>query len=97
MKHHRAPNRSTGPDTIRNFRGALASYPVQFGVVVTNTTFTVDARWFADHQHGLVRLRDGEDLRKWINDEFVTDEFWRAVPAKIEICPGVEIEIPVFH
>ena len=97
VKHHRARNRSNGPGIIRDFRGVLATHPVQLGVVITNTTFTVDARWFADHQHGLIRLRDGEDLRKWVNNEFVNDGLWRPVPAKIELCPGVEIEIPVFR
>ena len=97
VKHHRARGTSTGPDDIRDFRGVLATHPFQFGVVVTNTTFTVDARWFAGHQKGLIRLRDGEDLRNWINDEFVSEELWRMVPTKIEICPGVEIEIPVLR
>lgn len=97
VKHHRVRNRSNGPDVIRDFRGVIATHPFQFGVVITNTTFTADARWFADHQKGLIRLRDGKDLRKWIADEFVTDELWRTVPAKIELCPGVEIDIPIPH
>ncbi len=95
VKHHRDRGRSNGPDAIRDLRGVLATHPFQFGVVVTNTTFTPDARWFAEHQHGLIRLRDGEDLRKWINDEFVSDERWRIVPARIVLCPGVEISIPI--
>lgn len=97
VKHHRAGSTSNGPDVIRDLRGVLATHPVQFGVVITNTTFTVDARWFADHHNGLIRLRDGEDLRKWINDEFVSDELWRMVPGKIQLCPGVEIEIPTLR
>jgi hypothetical protein len=97
VKHHRTHNRSNGPEVVRDFRGALATCPAQFGVVITNTTFTADARWFADHQGGLVRLRDISDLRRWINDEFVTDEFWHAVPATIELCPGVKIEVPSFR
>ncbi len=97
VKHHRACIRANGPDVVRDFRGVLAAHPFQFGVIVTNTTFTADARWFANHEPGLIRLRDGDDLRKWINDEFVTDELWRTVPAKIELCPGVHIELPVFR
>ena len=97
VKHHRTWNRSNGPDVIRDFCGVLATHPFQFGVVITNTTFTADARWFANHQQGLIRLRDGKDLRKWIADGFVTDELWRTVPAKIELCPGVEIDIPIPH
>lgn len=97
VKHHRDRNTSNGPDIIRDLRGVLATHPFQFGVVITNTTFTPDARWFAQHQRGLIRLRDGEDLRRWINDEFVTDELWRTVPARIELCPGVEINIPILR
>jgi hypothetical protein len=97
VKHHRGSDSPNGPDVIRDFRGALATHPAQFGVVITNTTFTVDARWFADNHRGLIRLRDGEDLRKWIDDEFVTNEFWRLVPRKIQLCPGVQIEIPAFR
>jgi hypothetical protein len=97
VKHHRAPNRPTGSGVIRDFRGALAAHPVQFGVVITNTTFTVDARWFADHHQGLLRLRDGQDLRKWINDKFVAGELWRPVPTEIQLCPGVVLEVPLLR
>lgn len=97
VKHHRDPRTRNGPDVIRDFRGVLATHPFQFGVVVTNTTFTPDARWFAYQQQGLIRLRDVEDLRRWINDEFATSELWRTVPSRIELCPGVEIEIPLFR
>ena len=97
VKHHRDRNISNGPDIIRDFRGVLATHPFQFGVVITNTTFTPDARWFAEHQRGLIRLRDGEDLRRWINDEFVTNELWRIVPSRIRLCPGVEISIPTIR
>ena len=95
VKHHRAKDRTNGPDIIRDFRGVLATHPFQFGVVITNTTFTADACWFAEQQQGLIRLRDGKALRKWIADEFVTNELWQTVPAKIELCPGVEIDIPL--
>ncbi len=44
VKHHQSQGRSNGSDVIRDFRGALATHPVQFGVVITNTTFTADAR-----------------------------------------------------
>ena len=97
VKHHRSVNKSNGSSVLRDFHGAIESHPFQFGVVITNTTFTADARWYANHQPGLIRLRDGEDLRRWIEDDFVTDEFWRAIPSKVELCPGVEIEIPVLR
>jgi hypothetical protein len=97
VKHHQNQNAPTGSDVIRDFRGALAVYPFQLGVVITNTTFTADARWFAENQQGLIRLRDGEDLRKWIKDEFATDELWRAVPRQLTLCPGVVIDVPILR
>jgi restriction endonuclease Mrr len=97
LKHHRDRTRRSGPQTVRDFRGVLATHPFQFGVVITNTTFTADARWFADHQQGLIRLRDGQDLRKWIENEFVSEERWRTVPHKIELCPGVTIDVPTLR
>jgi len=97
VKHHRDRNTANGPSVVRDFRGVLATHPFQFGVIITNTTFTADAHWFARCQQGLIRLRDGEDLRKWIHDEFVGDELWRIVPRKIELCPGVVIDIPILR
>jgi hypothetical protein len=97
VKHHQDQNKSNGSDVIRDFRGALAVYPFQFGVVITNTMFTADAHWFAENQRGFIRLRDGEDLRRWIRDEFVADELWRAVPRRITLCPGVVIDIPILR
>ncbi|RPJ39369.1 MAG: restriction endonuclease, partial [Planctomycetaceae bacterium] len=94
VTHHRDHRRSNGSPVVRDFCGVLATHPFQFGLVVTNTTFTADARWFVDHQQGLVRLRDGEDLRRWIYDEFVTDEQWRTLPRRIELCPGIVVDIP---
>lgn len=44
----------------------MSSRLLQIGMVVTNTSFTADARWFADHQPAIIRLRDMSDLKRWI-------------------------------
>ena len=94
VKHHRQANRSTGVGVVRDFQGALTGNPFQFGIILTNTTFTPDAKWFAENRQGFLRLRDGEELRRWIDDKFLVEELWRAVPRKLVLCPDVEIEIP---
>jgi hypothetical protein len=64
-------------------------------MIVTNTAFTPDAKWFARNNPRLIQLRDGDDLQKWIANDFAA-ESWRTVIRKIELCPGVEIEVPQF-
>ena len=95
VKHHRS-DRKTGAPDVRDFAGALASAdsPFSMGLIVTNTTFTADARWFADHHRRLLRLRDIQDLCRWLKDDFVNEYEWREIPESIELTPGVVIQIP---
>jgi len=34
------------------------------------------------------------DLKRWLQDQWGTEEDWREIPDKIELAPGVVIEIP---
>jgi hypothetical protein len=54
VKHHRSAAITTGPDAVRDLTGAIAAKPFNLGVVITNTTFTPDARWFAENQGNLI-------------------------------------------
>jgi hypothetical protein len=94
-KHHRC-DRKTGPGDVRDLHGVLTSResPFHIGMLVTNTTFTPDARFFAENNKTLLRLRDIADLRRWLNDDFDNPFEWREIPKKITLAPGVEIEIP---
>lgn len=94
VKHRRTPRGKTGPSEIRDFATALNSYPFTAGFVVTNTTFTPDAKWAAMNHSHFMKLRDGEDMKLWIQDKFVDQERWKPVPQKIELAPGIFIEIP---
>lgn len=93
VKHHRASNRRTGPGPVREMAGIMSSQPLQIGMVVTNTSFTADARWFADHQPAIIRLRDMSDLKRWIASNFTDEADWREMPVIIELCPGVIVDL----
>lgn len=95
VKHHKYPSRKTGSEAVRDFKGALASHPFQAGLLVTNTAFTPDARWFASNMPNIIRLRDFKDLKRWIWDNFTDWEEWREIPTEIELAPGIIVKIPI--
>lgn len=94
VKHRRSPKGKTRPGEIREFANVINRNPFQLGIVVTNTTFTPSAKWVASNQSNLMRLRDGEDLKHWIRDKFVDEERWQPKPQRIEIAPGLFLDIP---
>jgi len=94
MKYHASPERRTGAASVREFVGATGRLPVGAGVLVTNTSFSYDAQWIAARLASSVRLRDAQDLRRWILGRFVDQAEWREIPAEIELCPGVVVRIP---
>jgi HJR/Mrr/RecB family endonuclease len=93
VKHHRSRHRKTGPGAVREMAGVMSTLPFQIGMVVTNTSFTADARWYAENQPAIIRLRDMEDLKRWIDSNFTDEAEWREIPAAIELCPGVTIDL----
>lgn len=93
LKHHRSPLTKTGPAVIRELAGVLHRQPFNFGIVVTNTTFTPDAQWFASQEQTLIRLRDMSDLKRWVASNFTDDAEWRELPSELELCPGVKINL----
>ena len=93
VKHHRERNRKTGPGPVRELAGIMSSRLLQIGMVVTNTSFTADARWFAEHQPAIIRLRDMSDLKRWIASNFTDEAEWREMPVVLELSPGVTIDL----
>lgn len=95
VKHHRV-DRKTPVEDVREFHGVLTSRSNEFhiGMIVTNTTFTPHARFFAEHNKNILRLRDMIDLRRWLNDDFENPCEWREIPNTIMLAPGIEISIP---
>lgn len=94
VKHTRSPVKKVGPGAVRDLAGVLHNQPFQVGMVITNTSFTPDAEWFAEQQRSLIRLRGMQDLRRWIAAEFTDEAEWREMPRKIELCPGVTVDLP---
>jgi len=94
VKHTTMPGQRVGPEPVRGLLGAVEMHGFHAGLLVTNTTFTADAIWAAQQRHHLVRLRDIEDLRRWLRDEFLQEYEWRELPAEIELCPGVVVRLP---
>jgi hypothetical protein len=93
VKHHRDPKTKEGPAVVREFAGVIASHPLNVGMLVTNTSFSPDAKWFAREQAKLVRLRDFTDIQHWLANNFGDEAEWREIPAEIELCPGVVIKV----
>lgn len=93
VKHHRDSRKSESSRTVREFAGAILSHPFNAGIVVTNTSFSPDARWFARERAKLVRLRDFSDIRRWIAGSFGDEAEWREIPRSIELCPGIVVKI----
>lgn len=92
--HHRT-NRKTPVGKVRDFHGVLASSnsPFHIGMIVTNTSFTPDAEWFAQNNQKLLRLRDLQDLKRWLREDFVNEHEWREIPDQIELAPGIRIRV----
>lgn len=93
IKHHRNPARKEGPGSVRDFAGVVAGHAFNAGLLVTNTSFTADARWFAQEKARLLRLRDFADLKRWLVSNFTDDAEWREIPRSIELCPGVVVKL----
>lgn len=93
VKHHRDPRRREGSPTVREFAGAISAHPFNAGIIVTNTSFSPDAQWFARAHARLLRLRDFDDIRRWLTGSFGDDAEWREIPSCIELCPGVVVKI----
>lgn len=94
VKHVRDNSTRIGPSIVRDFSGAVRTHGFNAGLLVTNTTFTPDAAWFAAQQPLLLRLRDMADLQRWLREEYLQEQDWRELPRTIELCPGVVISLP---
>lgn len=95
VKHRRNPGTTLGPTSLRELAGVLSAQKhFAAGMIVTNTSFSPDARDFATRIGSTLRLRDFQDLMRWVAGNFVDDEEWREMPKAIELCSGLTIPIP---
>jgi hypothetical protein len=94
VKHTASPSRKIGPAPVRDLLGTVQMLGFNIGMLVTNTTFTPDARWVAEQRPLLMRLHDAADLQRWLRNEHLREQEWRDIPTEIEVCPGVFIRWP---
>lgn len=87
-KHHKSWTEKVGVRNVREFDAAIRNRPLQAGLLVTNTSFTPNATWEVENHKHIIRLRDFEDLRRWIADNFVDEAEWREIPEQIEYVRG---------
>jgi predicted Mrr-cat superfamily restriction endonuclease len=94
VKHH-CDEQKTGRDAVDRL-AAWKGTPFGAGLLVTNTGFTKDAVWAAmqEQNRPFLRLRDFNDLKRWLEDQYGDPEDWREIPDRIELAPGVFIQIP---
>lgn len=94
-KHHKSPWLKTGPNVVKEMQSIVNYMPFQGGLIVTNSYFTEDAKWYADKRPHLVRLRDFNDLKQWINSDCCGEKEVRELPNSIEFRPGKTVSIPI--
>jgi len=94
IKHHSGPQK-VGREAVDRLL-AWKDSPFRLGLLVTNTRFTKDAHWLANQEANKVflRLRDFDDLKRWIEENFWSKKDWQEIPDKIMLAPGTIIDIP---
>jgi transcriptional regulator with XRE-family HTH domain len=94
IKHHHSDRTTGRPDVDRLL--AWKDSPFRIGLMVTNTGFSQDARWLADQvtNRAFLRLRDFEDLKRWLCGQFDSEFDWRELPDVISLAPGITVEVP---
>lgn len=95
VKHHERELK-TGQKDVRDLLGTINSNNSFFnlGVIITNTSFSPEAKWFAEQNKRLLRLRDLNDLKRWLKEDFNNEFDWREIPDEIELTDGLRIQIP---
>ncbi len=94
VKHHQR-SLKTGRDAVDRLLAWKDSH-FRIGILVTNTGFTRDARWIAcrPNNRPFIRLRDFEDLTRWVRKDYWCRKNWREIPRKINLAPGSTVSIP---
>lgn len=93
-KHHRQALTKTGAGDVQQFAGAIARREIQAGALITNTSFTPDARWLAENASKLLMLRDFRDIQRWLRGNFVDLAERRDLPSEIELGRNIVVKVP---
>lgn len=88
-----ARHKKVAPAAVREFESVIGLHSLNVGLLVTNTGFTPDAKWYAEKKANLLRLRDFNDLVRWARAEFESPDEWREFPEALTLCPGVKVDL----
>jgi transcriptional regulator with XRE-family HTH domain len=94
VKHHKS-DRKTGREAVDRLL-AWRNTVFSLGLLATNTAFTRDAIWLAEQSGNkpFLRLRDFEDLKRWIQERFWSPQEWHEIPDEVTLAPGITVTIP---
>jgi hypothetical protein len=58
--------------------------------------FAKDAIWAAaqERNRDFIRLRDFQDLKRWLRGQYGCSDDWREIPDRIELASGIVIDVP---
>jgi hypothetical protein len=95
IKHRSRPDSKCGVEVVRSMAGVLERHRGQFnlGMVVTNSSFTKDAKWFVQPIELFLRLRDGDDIQRWVKGQFNTDRQRREIPDQIKLARNLVVDL----
>jgi len=82
-----------GVGSVRDLAGTLTGQQFGIGLLVTNTSFTPDAKWFARERARLLKLRGFDAIERWLKADFSNDKEWCDLPDEIEVRPGLVVPI----
>ena len=86
-----------GPAKIREFAGAIQSQQVSAGIVITNSSFTEEARrWTEKHNEThsqRIFLKDIDTLIEWSRGNFSTLQYENEIKSTLHLCKGVTLSI----
>lgn len=75
--------------------GVLQRHFGQFnlGMVVTNTAFTREAEWFVRKFELFLRLRNGEDVQRWVKGDFASMLERRDFPSSLQLMSKLMLQL----
>lgn len=94
-EHHRV-DRKTGRRKVGDLLRWRGGEVFQMGALVTNTEFTKHARFEAaqSHNRAFLKLRDFNDVARWIRGNYDASKEWSEMPAEIRLGPDLVIPLP---
>lgn len=95
VKHHQRAQIKTGVEVVEKLAGVLQRHRDAFnlGMVVTNTSFSSEAEWFAHPLQLWLRLRDGADVLHWIRGDFQNRREGDELPQSVRLTRNLLVDL----